>query len=99
MRADAWIAWVRPGFAWPSPWREVRNPSRVLSSVVLLCAALTSGLGCSRREREHEGEAPAGKRQVRCAPVTTVEVTDAIELRGTVSPLPDRDAQIAPQVA
>src|SRR5436190_20705916 len=66
---------------------------RADASAVLLCAALA--LGCSRRE----AEAPAARRQVRCAPVESVEVTDAIELRGTVSPLPDRDAQIAPQVA
>jgi RND family efflux transporter MFP subunit len=59
------------------------------------CAALSLGWGCAR----HEAEAPAAKRQVRCAPVESAEVTDAIELRGTVSPLPDRDAQIAPQVA
>jgi multidrug efflux system membrane fusion protein len=63
------------------------------------CLLTALSLGCSRREGEHEGEAPATKRQVHCAPVTTVEVADTVELRGTVSPLPDRDAQIAPQVA
>jgi RND family efflux transporter MFP subunit len=31
--------------------------------------------------------------------VETADVADSIELRGTVAPLPDRDAQIAPQVA
>ena len=62
-------------------------------------AALTSlGLlalaGCSSRERE---SAPT-KRVVRCAAARPSTITEAIELRGTVSPLPDRDAQIAAQV-
>ena len=52
--------------------------------------------GCHGRE---EAEAPAGKRPVRCAPVETATVEDTIELRGTVAPLPDRDAEVAPQVA
>ena len=67
------------------------------------CAALVMvvlAAGCHREhEREREGEAPAGKRPVRCAPVETAEVEDAIELRGTGAPLPDRDAEVAPQVA
>src|SRR5439155_12452427 len=55
-----------------------------------------AALGACRRE---PAEPPAAKRSVRCASVESVGVTDAIELRGTVSPLPDRDAQVAPQVA
>jgi RND family efflux transporter MFP subunit len=44
--------------------------------------------------------APAPERRsVHCGPIETAEVADAIELRGTIAPLPDRDAQIAPQVA
>jgi len=39
------------------------------------------------------------KRSVRCAVAKATTITDAIELRGTVSPLPDKDAQIAAQVA
>ena len=47
----------------------------------------------------HKGEAPEPtKRVVRCAAARATTITDAIELRGTVSPLPDRDAQIAAQV-
>ena len=61
---------------------------------VLLVFAVA--LSACRRE---PAEPPAAKRQIRCAPVDSVAVTDAIELRGTVSPLPDRDAQVAPQVA
>ena len=61
---------------------------------VLLVFAVA--LSACRRE---PAEPPAAKRQVRCAAVDSVAVTDAIELRGTVSPLPDRDAQVAPQVA
>src|SRR4051812_12927249 len=67
---------------------------RASRSAVVVCAALALALGCSRRE----ADAPAARRQVRCGPVESLEVTDAIEVRGTVSPLPDRDAQIAPQV-
>ncbi|MFL5308423.1 MAG: efflux RND transporter periplasmic adaptor subunit [Polyangia bacterium] len=64
----------------------------------IVVAALLAVLvgGCRGRE---EAEAPAGKRPVRCAPVETVTVEDTIELRGTVAPLPDRDAEVAPQVA
>ncbi|MES1206855.1 MAG: efflux RND transporter periplasmic adaptor subunit [Pseudomonadota bacterium] len=66
---------------------------RAMIAAVLLAAL---GTGCRGRE---EAEAPAGKRPVRCAPVETAEVEDTIELRGTVAPLPDRDAEVAPQVA
>jgi RND family efflux transporter MFP subunit len=36
---------------------------------------------------------------VRCAPAEAATLTDSIELRGTVSPLPEKDAQVAAQVA
>jgi RND family efflux transporter MFP subunit len=36
---------------------------------------------------------------VRCAPVETRPLRSQVVLHGTVAPLPDRDAQIAPQVA
>ena len=49
---------------------------------------------CSHKEQEPEPT----KRLVRCAVARAVTITDAIELRGTVSPLPDKDAQIAAQV-
>ena len=68
------------------------------SERALVTAALLAllGAGCRRHE---EVEPPAGKRPVRCAPVETATVEDTIELRGTVAPLPDRDAEVAPQVA
>lgn len=67
--------------------------SRRALTVVLVALC---GAGCRGHE---EAEAPAGKRPVRCAPVETATVEDTIELRGTVAPLPDRDAEVAPQVA
>jgi RND family efflux transporter MFP subunit len=45
-----------------------------------------------------EPAAEPAKRSVRCAVAKPTTITDAIELRGTVSPLPDRDAQISAQV-
>jgi len=51
--------------------------------------------GCRRAE---PAAAPV-RRTVRCAPAEVATLTDAIELRGTVSPLPERDAQVAAQVA
>jgi RND family efflux transporter MFP subunit len=61
-----------------------------------LVAVVAAGSpGCRHKGAETE----AVKRTVRCAPAEAAVITDAIELRGTVSPLPDRDAQIAPQVA
>ena len=61
-----------------------------LLALVLLC-------GCHRGESE--SEPASGPKKVKCAPVERRPVADVVELRGTVSPLPDRDAQIAPQVA
>jgi RND family efflux transporter MFP subunit len=69
------------------------RPERAVTAAVLLALL---GAGCRRREAE---EAPPGKRVVRCAPVEIAEVEDVIELRGTVAALPDRDAEVAPQVA
>jgi HlyD family secretion protein len=60
-------------------------------------ALLVLALGACRRA-EKEGEATASKRTVRCAPIEATDVTDAIALRGTIAALPDRDAQVAPQV-
>ena len=61
----------------------------------LALALVAAGAGCQRREAEPASPA----RAVHCAPVEMATVEDAIELRGTVAPLPDRDAQVAPQVA
>jgi membrane fusion protein, multidrug efflux system len=52
-------------------------------------------LGCHHKETTAE---PA-KRTVRCGVAKAAAITDAIELRGTVSPLPEKDAQVAAQVA
>ena len=52
-------------------------------------------VGCQGRATAPTPE----RRTVHCAKVETANVADTIELRGTVAPLPDRDAQIAPLVA
>jgi HlyD family secretion protein len=64
--------------------------------LALLVAVLAFG-SCHRRDTE-EAAAPR-RRAVRCAVARAASLTDAIELRGTISPLPDKDAQVAPQVA
>jgi RND family efflux transporter MFP subunit len=64
---------------------------------VVLVFGLVLGLlgGCRHPEPT---EAPTTK-VVRCAPVAAATLADVVELRGTVSPLPDKDAIIASQVA
>jgi RND family efflux transporter MFP subunit len=59
----------------------------------LACLAAT---GC-KRSQEIESATPP--KAVKCAPVESASLKDVIEVRGTVTPLPDRDAQVAPQVA
>src|SRR5262249_44130200 len=54
-------------------------------------------VGC--RRTEGDAEPASGPKKVRCAEVAPRKRADRVELRGTVAPLPDRDAQIAPQVA
>jgi RND family efflux transporter MFP subunit len=63
--------------------------------VLVALAGVCAGAGCSKHAAAPEPE----RRTVHCARVETTDVTDALELRGTVAPLPDRDAQVAPQVA
>jgi RND family efflux transporter MFP subunit len=41
----------------------------------------------------------ATRKKVQCDAVTLAQVADAIEVAGTIAPLPDRDALVAPQVA
>jgi RND family efflux transporter MFP subunit len=65
-------------------------------AVTLAAIAALAAPGCHRKEAESEA---APKRAVRCAPAEATTITDAIELRGTVAPLPDKDAQVAPQVS
>jgi RND family efflux transporter MFP subunit len=62
----------------------------------LLSLALVLG-AC--HHSEGDAESAGGPKKVRCAAATQQVVTETVELRGTVAPLPDRDAQIAPQVA
>ena len=53
--------------------------------------------GC-RRQPAEEAEPPTAPKQVRCVPVQTRTLQDALEIHGTIAPLPDRDAQVAAQV-
>ena len=48
----------------------------------------------------HRPEPAAGitKKRVRCVAVQPISVTDTLQLTGTIAALPDRDAQVAPQV-
>ena len=52
--------------------------------------------GCHHGQPETQPATP--KRSVRCAPAVTRSVGDTVELRGTIAPPPDRDAQVAAQV-
>jgi HlyD family secretion protein len=54
--------------------------------------------GCRKKASDADDE-KTGPRKVACAPVTTRKVSDTIEVRGTVAPLPDRDAVVSAQVA
>ena len=65
----------------------MRADPRVLAVLIALA-------GC----RHGETEPPTPKRKVRCAPAVARSITDGVELRGTIAPLPDRDAQVAAQV-
>jgi RND family efflux transporter MFP subunit len=58
-----------------------------------LCSALAT---CKRGE---QADPNAGPKSVKCAQVQVAMVKDSIEVRGTVAPLPARDAQVAPQVS
>jgi RND family efflux transporter MFP subunit len=64
----------------------------------LLAVAVAVLAACHRGGGE-EDEEKAGPRRVRCAPAVSREVSDQREIRGTVAPLPDRDAQVSAQVA
>ena len=48
--------------------------------------------------RKPEAAAEPVKRRVRCAALQPMTVAETIQLTGTISALPDRDAQVAPQV-
>jgi len=61
---------------------------------VLLLGFLLVGGACRRTG----DNAPEAHRRVSCAEVEPMTVVDSIEIRGTVAPLPDRDAQVSAQV-
>jgi RND family efflux transporter MFP subunit len=65
---------------------------------------LVAGQGChsptpAAASALDDGDAPAGPKRVRCAPIEERILRDALEVHGTLAPLPDRDAQIAGQTA
>ncbi len=59
------------------------------------CFAPLLFAGCPHEKEE----ATATVKRVRCAPTTRASVHEVVELRGTVAPLADRDALVAPQIA
>jgi RND family efflux transporter MFP subunit len=68
-----------------------------LAAAMALIALAAFG-GCRRGAAESD-EGPAAAKRVRCARAEARELRDEVQLHGTVAPLPDRDALIAPQVA
>jgi RND family efflux transporter MFP subunit len=62
-------------------------------ALACLCSTLAT---CKRGE---QSDPSAGPKSVKCADVQVAMVRDTIEIRGTVAPLPARDAQVAPQVS
>src|SRR5947207_2842036 len=60
----------------------------------LLALAL---IACHKKGEEDEER--SGPKKVACAPVRARSVHDTLDVRGTLSPLPDRDAQVSAQVA
>jgi membrane fusion protein (multidrug efflux system) len=68
---------------------------RWLGIVGCLVAATT----CRKQATEEDDEARVGPRKVRCAPAAERALSDTIELRGSVAPLPDKDAQVSAQTA
>jgi len=77
----------------------VRSSARADSASgrrVPLLLFLLAAASCRKDEAAEPSGAP---RAVKCAPVQRATVTETIEVRGTVAPLPERDAQLAPQVS
>lgn len=62
-----------------------------LAPLVLLALACTA--------KSEQAEPAAGPKSVRCVEVKSAELAEIVELRGTIAPLPDRDAQVAAQVS
>src|SRR3569623_133372 len=71
----------------------ISRAQRPMARLVLI--ALARGLAGGRKP---EAPAEVTKRRGRCAPAQAMTVADTIQLTGTISALPDRDAQVAPQV-
>jgi RND family efflux transporter MFP subunit len=67
-----------------------------MRSNALLAASLCC-FGCTARGEPAE-PSPVAK-TVRCSEVKTAQIAQWVELRGTLAPLPDRDAQVAAQVS
>jgi RND family efflux transporter MFP subunit len=67
----------------------------VRRSVLLVCLCI----GMPACKRGSEVELPPAPKAVKCVRVQRALVKDVIEVRGTVSPLPNRDALVAPQVS
>jgi multidrug efflux system membrane fusion protein len=65
--------------------------------VQLILVALVCSLGCDAKHSEDEPV--AAPKQVHCGTVTSAQLADVIELRGTIAPLPDRHAEVAAQVS
>ena len=57
---------------------------------------LASAPACKPKGKE---EAETSRRHVHCAPAQTMEVGDEVAVRGTIGPLPEKDAQVAAQVS
>lgn len=83
-----------------------RQPHSIRTAFIsaIFSAGLTLGLAACRRtgvssETSSEAKAEATKRRVRCAAVQPMTVAETIQLTGTIAALPDRDAQVAPQVS
>jgi RND family efflux transporter MFP subunit len=61
----------------------------------LACAAIVALTACKRAA---DSEPAPGPKAVRCADVQSATVKEMLEVRGTVAPPPDREAQVASQV-
>ncbi|MFT3837038.1 MAG: efflux RND transporter periplasmic adaptor subunit [Myxococcaceae bacterium] len=60
-----------------------------------LLLALLCATGCKSAAPAEQTAAKA----VRCEPAVALAMAETVKLRGTIAPLPDRDALVAPQVA
>jgi RND family efflux transporter MFP subunit len=73
---------------------------RLAPALAVLVVALAAP--ACRKKAAHDDddeEKGGGPRKVQCGPAVVREVSDTIDIRGTLAPLPDRDAQVSPQTA